>query len=207
MKKNLAFIFLTLIIYGCSDNKNKIVVEKILLFGDSLMSGYGLSEEYHLSAVLEKNLKAEGYNIEIINGSIAGDTSSDGLERIEEALSELNADLIILGLGANDMLRRIDTKQTEQNLAKIIKIIQDKKINIIIAGMVASPTNGYGYKKKFDKIFSNLAKKNDIPLIPFLLEGVALNSELNLSDGLHPNEKGILVISQTVKKSIFKLIK
>jgi len=206
MKKLLVFIFLTLIVYGCSDN-NKIAVKKILLFGDSLMSGYGLSEEHHLSIVLEENLKSEGYDIEVINGSVSGDTSLDGLDRIEEALSEYNVDLIILGLGANDMMRRINPQQTEQNLEKIIKIIQDKNINILLAGMVASPSNGLDYKKKFDEIFPNLAKKYELPLIPFLLDEVALKPELNLSDGIHPNDKGILVISKTVKKSILNLIK
>ena len=209
MKKFLKiffFSFLSLIIFGCSDNNKKITVEKILLFGDSLMSGYGLPEEHHLSVVLEDNLKSEGYNIEVINGSISGNTSLDGLDRIEETLSELDVDLIILGLGANDMLRKINPKQTEQNLEKMIKIIQDKNINIILAGMVASPSNGLGYKKKFDKAFPNLAKKYDIQLIPFLLDGVALKPELNLSDGMHPNEKGVLIISETIKKSVIKIL-
>ena len=209
MKKFLKiffFSFLSLIIFGCSDNNKKITVEKILLFGDSLMSGYGLPEEHHLSVVLEDNLKSEGYNIEVINGSISGNTSLDGLDRIKETLSELDVDLIILGLGANDMLRKINPKQTEQNLEKMIKIIQDKNINIILAGMVASPSNGLGYKKKFDKAFPNLAKKYDIQLIPFLLDGVALKPELNLSDGMHPNEKGVLIISETIKKSLIKIL-
>jgi len=200
------FSFLSLIIFGCNDNNKKITVEKILLFGDSLMSGYGLPEEHHLSVVLEDNLKSEGYNIEVINGSISGNTSLDGLDRIKETLSELDVDLIILGLGANDMLRKINPKQTEQNLEKMIKIIQDKNINIILAGMVASPSNGLGYKKKFDKAFPNLAKKYDIQLIPFLLHGVALKPELNLSDGMHPNEKGVLIISETIKKSVIKIL-
>ena len=209
MKKFLKiffFSFLSLIIFGCSDNNKKITVEKILLFGDSLMSGYGLPEEHHLSVVLEDNLKSEGYNIEVINESISGNTSLDGLDRIKETLSELDVDLIILGLGANDMLRKIKPKQTEQNLEKMIKIIQDKNINIILAGMVASPSNGLGYKKKFDKAFPNLAKKYDIQLIPFLLDGVALKPELNLSDGMHPNEKGVLIISETIKKSVIKIL-
>ena len=209
MKKFLKiffFSFLSLIIFGCSDNNKKITVEKILLFGDSLMSGYGLPEEHHLSFVLKDNLQLEGYNIEVINGSISGNTSLDGLDRIEETLSELDVDLIILGLGANDMLRKINPKETEKNLEKIIKIIQDKNINIILAGMVASISNGLGYKKKFDKVFPNLAKKYDIQLIPFLLDGVALKPELNLSDGMHPNEKGVLIISETIKKNVIKIL-
>ena len=170
------------------------------------MSGYGLPEEHHLTVVLEDNLKLVGYNIEVINGSISGNTSLDGLDRIKETLSELDVDLIILGLGANDMLRKINPKETEQNLEKMIKIIQDKNINIILAGMVASLSNGLGYKKEFDKVFPNLAKKYDIQLIPFLLDGVALKPEFNLSDGMHPNKKGVLIISETIKKSVIKIL-
>ena len=209
MKKLLGILvlgLLSIILTGCNEKSSKIKIEKVLLFGDSLMSGYGLSEEDHLSVVLEESLKSEGHNIEIINGSISGSTSLDGLDRIEETLSELDIDLVILGLGANDMLRKINPKQTEKNLEKIIKIIQDENVNIILAGMVASPANGLGYKKKFDKAFPNLAKKYDIQLIPFLLDGVALKPELNLSDGMHPNEKGVLIISETIKKSVIKIL-
>jgi len=133
-------------------------VKKILLFGDSLMSGYGLSEEYHLSAVLQENLKSEGYDIEVINGSISGDTSLDGLDRIEETLSEFDVDLIILGLGANDMLRRINPEQTEQNLEKIIKIIQNKKINISIKKKLLSKNGHYilGIENRLEQVIANL---------------------------------------------------
>ena len=205
MKKLLGILvlgLLSIILAGCNEKSSKIKIEKVLLFGDSLMSGYGLSEEDHLSVVLEEGLKSEGHNIEIINGSVSGSTSLDGLNRVEETLSELSIDLIVLGLGANDMLRRIKPKETKQNLEKIIKIIQDKNIKIILAGMVASTSYGLNYKKKFDKIFPDLSKKYDLQLIPFLLDGVALDPSLNQSDGIHPNEKGILIISETVKKSI-----
>ncbi len=166
------------------------------------MSGYGLPEEDHLSVVLEQSLRSEGYEIEIINGSVSGNTSLDGLYRVEENLSDTSIDLIIVGLGANDMLRRINPKETKKNLEKIIKIILNKNIKLILAGMVASPSNGLNYKKKFDRIFPDLSKKYDLPLIPFLLDGVALDPSLNQSDRIHPNEKGILIISETVKKSI-----
>ena len=168
------------------------------------MAGYGLPNEQHLSVVLEQNLRSEGYDIEVINGSVSGNTSLDGLNRIEETLSELGIDLIILGLGANDMLRKINSNETKKNLEKIIKIIQDKNIKIILAGMVASTSYGLNYKKKFDKIFPDLSKKYNLPLIPFLLDGVALNPNFNQSDGMHPNQKGTLIISETVKKSIIQ---
>ena len=205
MKKLLGIIILSLIsilLISCSEKKSEIKIEKVLLFGDSLMSGYGLPEDDHLSVVLEKKLKSEGYEIQIFNGSISGDTSLDGLDRIEGELSDANYDLIIVGLGANDMLRRINPDQTKQNLEDIINIIISNNIEIILAGMVASPTNGLSYKKKFDKIYPDLSKKFELELIPFLLKGVALNPSLNQADGIHPNEKGVLIISETLKKSI-----
>ena len=205
-KKNflrvLVFVLVAAIVVGCSEKKSQIKIEKVLLFGDSLMSGYGLPEEDHLSVVLEKSLKSEGYEIQIFNGSISGDTSLDGLDRIEDELSDVSYDLIIIGLGANDMLRRINPDQTKQNLEDIIKIITSNNIKIILAGMVASPTNGLSYKKKFDKIYPDLSKEYELELIPFLLKGVALNPSLNQADGIHPNEKGVLIISETIKKSI-----
>ena len=151
------------------------------------MAGYGLPNEHHLSMVLQENLRADGYNVEVINGSVSGSTSSGGLNRAEWTLSETNIDLIILGLGANDMLRGINPKETKTNLEKIIKIAQDKNIKVILAGMVAPTSHGLKYKKNFDKIYPNLSKQYNLPLIPFLLEGVALKPELNLSDGIHPN--------------------
>ena len=128
MKKLLGIMILSLIsilLISCSEKKSQIKIEKVLLFGDSLMSGYGLPEDDHLSVVLEKSLKSDKYEIQIFNGSISGDTSLDGLDRIEDELSDVSYDLIIIGLGANDMLRRINPNQTKQNLDKIINIILD----------------------------------------------------------------------------------
>ena len=205
MKKLLGIVILSLtsiLLISCGEKKSQIKLEKVLLFGDSLMSGYGLPEKDHLSVILEKSLKSEGYEIQVFNGSVSGDTSLDGLDRIEDELSGESYDLIIIGLGANDMLRRINPNQTKQNLDKIINIILDNNIKVILAGMVASPTNGLSYKKKFDKIYPDLSKKFELELIPFLLNGVALNPNFNQDDGLHPNEKGVLIIAETIKRSI-----
>ena len=185
---------------------NASAIEKVVLFGDSLMAGYGLPKEHHLSIVLEKNLKQAGLNIKVINGSVSGSTSSGGLNRVDWSLSEPGIDLMILGLGANDMLRGIKTSETEKNLEKIIEIAQSKRIDIILAGMLAPTSHGTEYKKKFDQIYLNLSKKYDLKLIPFLLEGVAFKPSLNLSDGIHPNKKGTEVISKILKKSILNYI-
>ncbi len=125
---------------------NASAIEKVVLFGDSLMAGYGLPKEQHLSIVLENNLKQAGLNIKVINGSVSGSTSSGGLNRADWSLSEPGIDLIILGLGANDMLRGIQPEETERNLEQIIKVAQNKKIKIILAGMVAPDTHGEKYK-------------------------------------------------------------
>ncbi len=190
---------------SCSKTNKLDDVNKILLFGDSLMSGYGLKENQALSIILENDLKEAGYNIKVINGSVSGDTSEDGLDKIEEYTSGNDVDLIVLGLGANDMLRRINPDETENNLSKIIEIIKTKNIKIILAGMKASPTNGLAYKKKFDDIFPKLAEEYDLNLIPFLLKKVALNPKFNQSDGIHPNYEGAKVISETIKESIINL--
>ncbi len=190
---------------SCSKTNELDDVNEILLFGDSLMSGYGLKENQALSIILENDLKEAGYNIKVVNGSVSGDTSEDGLDRIEEYTSDNDIDLIVLGLGANDMLRRINPDQTENNLRKIIEIVKTKNIKIILAGMKASPTNGLAYKKKFDDIFPKLAEEYDLNLIPFLLKEVALNPKFNQSDGVHPNYEGAKVISETIKESIINL--
>ena len=181
---------------------NASAIEKVLLFGDSLMSGYGLSQDDHLSLVLEDKFLQDGFDIDFINASVSGDTSSGGLNRAEWSLSEDEIDLVILGLGANDMLRGIQPNVTEKNLGQIIQIAKDKEIKVILAGMIAPTSHGFIYKKKFDSIFPKLSKKFEIPLIPFLLEGVALDPNLNQKDGIHPNKKGIIIISDTIKKSI-----
>ena len=181
---------------------NASAIEKVLLFGDSLMSGYGLSQDDHLSLVLEDKFLQDGFDIDFINASVSGDTSSGGLNRAEWSLSEDEIDLVILGLGANDMLRGIQPNVTEKNLGQIIQIAKDKDIKVILAGMIAPTSHGFIYKKKFDSIFPKLSKKFEIPLIPFLLEGVALDPNLNQKDGIHPNKKGVIIISDTIKKSI-----
>ena len=185
---------------------NANAIENVILFGDSLMAGYGLPQEKNLATLLQNNLKDTGYNLNIIDGSVSGSTSAGGLNRVEWSLSQPDIDLMILGLGANDMLRGISPIETEKNLEKIIKIAKQKNIEIILAGMIAPTTHGISYKKKFDEIYPNLAKKYELNLIPFLLEGVALKPDLNQDDGIHPNEKGSLVISNTLKKKIIDFL-
>jgi acyl-CoA thioesterase-1 len=196
--------FIIKIIVFCLVTIKVSAIEKVILFGDSLMAGYGLPKEQHLSVVLQKSLEKEGYDIEIVNGSVSGSTSAGGLNIAEWTLSESNIDLMILCLGANDMLRGINPKETKKNLDEIIKIAKNKKIKVIIAGMIAPTSYGFAYKKSFDKIFSELSKEYKLQLIPFLLKGVAQKPELNLSDGMHPNDQGTIIIGNTLKKAILE---
>ena len=126
----IKIIILCLVAFG-ANAENKVV-----LFGDSLMAGYGLNKEDHLSTVLQKNLNNNGLDVEVVNASVSGDTTAGGLNRINWTLSEKNIDILVLGLGANDMLRGIKPNETKENLEKIIKIIIDKNITIILTGMM-----------------------------------------------------------------------
>ena len=199
--------FIIKIIVLCLVSIKAYAIDKVLLFGDSVMAGYGLPSDQRLSVVLENDLKKSGHEIKVINGSVSGSTSSGGLNRVDWTLSEPDIDLMILGLGANDMLRGINPSETKKNLEKIILTAKDKNIEIVLAGMYAPTTHGINYKNDFDNIYTSLSKKYDLTLIPFLLEGVALNPELNQSDGMHPNYEGTLVVSKTIKETILEIKK
>ena len=199
--------FLFILIVGLNFIPTKVYCnQKIALFGDSLMSGYGLEQKFHLSTILEKNLKEKGFDINVINASVSGDTTSGGLNRLEWLLEKRDIDIVILCLGANDMLRGINPSLIKQNLNNILEILQERNITILLAGMLSQETLGNEYKNKFDRIYPELAKKFQISFLPFLLDGVALNAELNLNDGKHPNQKGIKIISKNLEKKLTNLL-
>ena len=175
-----------------------------MLFGDSLMAGYGLTQNYHLDKVLQK--KFQDQNIQFINASVSGDTTKGGLDRLDWSLND-KPDLVILGLGANDMLRGINPDITRENLDLMIQKIKNKNIKVILTGMLALQSYGRQFSKKFNSIYPDLAEKYNITLYPFLLEGVALKPELNLEDQKHPNAKGVEIIAEKIypiiKKELF----
>ena len=189
----------------CLAPVNLLAETRIVLYGDSLMAGYGLTQKHHLATVLENNLISKGLNVKVTNASVSGDTSAGGLNRLNWILSEEKFDLFILGLGANDMLRGISPEETEKNLEKIIQKVSEKNIDLILAGMIAPKTYGDDYKNKFDIIYKNLSTKYNLKLVPFLLKDVALNPDLNLADGMHPNEKGVIIVSKNLEKKILEI--
>ena len=199
--------FLFLMIIGINFIPTKVYCNlKIALFGDSLMSGYGLEKKFHLSTILEKNLKEKGFDINVINASVSGDTTSGGLNRLKWLIEKRDIDIIILCLGANDMLRGIKPSLIKKNLNKILEILQERNITILLAGMLSQEALGNEYKNKFDRIYPELAKEFQISFLPFLLDGVALNAELNLNDGKHPNQKGIKIISKNLEKKLTNIL-
>ena len=178
---------------------------KIILFGDSLMAGYGLDSADHLNLYLEKDLLSLNIQSSITNASVSGDTTSGGLNRLNWSLQD-DYDLFVLGLGANDMLRGIAPEITKTNLSKIIDTVLDKDIKLLLTGMKAPNSYGSDYQQSFNDIYPNLAEEFKISFYPFLLEGVALIPELNQSDGKHPNREGIQIISKNLANTIKSII-
>ena len=170
------------------------------------MAGYGLTKPDHLSEALKSELKNLNIESEIINGSVSGDTTKGGLNRINWTLED-KASLIILGLGANDMLRGIDPNEIKVNLNQIILKIKAKNVSIILAGFISPESYGKNYKEKFDNIYPSLAKEHNLILIPFLLQDVALNPKLNLEDGKHPNREGVKIMAKNLTPYVVKQLK
>ena len=176
----------------------------IIFFGDSITAGYGLSKDQAFPALIQQKLKT-GYTV--INAGSSGETSAGGLNRIDWILKK-PVDIFVLELGANDGLRGLPLDQTKKNLQQIIDKVRSKNpdVEIVIAGMMVPPNLGQEYTDEFRAIFPDLAKKNDAVLIPFLLEGVAGQSNLNLPDGIHPNVKGHEIVAGNVYKVIKEIL-
>jgi len=178
---------------------------RIVALGDSLSAGYLLPQKNAFPTVLERALRERGHKVEVSNAGVSGDTASGGLERLDWAVGD-GADLVIIELGANDMLRGVDPSITRKALATIITRLQAKKIPILLTGMVAAPGMGRDYEVKFNAIYGDLAREFGVALYPFFLEGVAGNPALLLSDGLHPNPQGVEVIVRGLLPSVEALL-
>jgi acyl-CoA thioesterase-1 len=178
---------------------------EILAFGDSLTAGLGLSASAAFPAQLQARLKSEGVDVKIVNAGVSGDTTTDGLARLDWALAD-KPDFVILALGANDALRGIDPKIVRANLDKMIDKIQASGAKILLLGMLAPANWGQQYEHEFDAIYPDLATAHGVPLYPFFLEGVAMNSALNQPDGIHPNERGVAVMVDHIAPLVAKMV-
>jgi len=166
---------------------------KLAILGDSLTAGFGVRPEEAIPVRLEAALKAAGRNVIVSNQGVSGDTSAGGLDRVDWMLGD-RPDIVLVELGANDALRGTDPATTEKNLAAIIERLKAANVTVWLAGMLAPRNFGPDYATAFDALYKKLADKYQVPLYPFILEGVAQDAAFNQADGLHPNPKGVEVV-------------
>ncbi|MFN7824472.1 MAG: arylesterase [Pseudobdellovibrionaceae bacterium] len=190
MKTSLFFILFPVLVWAQNPTP-----KKILALGDSLTEGYGVARERAYPALLEAKLKNVGFNWVVINSGISGSTTASAKGRLQWQLKN-KPDVIFLALGANDGLRGLKVADSEKNLSEAILLAQNSKVKIILAEMLMPPNYGETYRKEFQNMYSRLAKKHQIPLIPFFLKDIAGKPELNLPDGIHPNEKGYQIVAE-----------
>ncbi|CAN5421381.1 arylesterase [soil metagenome] len=215
----VSFIYLIAVCGGCAAAKKsqidansvnrplatpKVVANKpkIIAFGDSLTAGFGLAEKESYPYLLQEKLKADGYDYEVVNAGVSGDTSLGGLERSDWVLEQENAKILILELGANDLLRGVPVAKMKANLDAIIRKAKAKNIRVLFCGMLAPPTMGAQYQKDFMLAFPDLASEHKVAFLPFLLDNVAAKKELNQADGIHPNAEGERIMTDNVYKAL-----
>lgn len=219
----ISFIFLIGLATGCDSsaaklgnaNRNANVPmpqinsgkPKIIAFGDSLTAGFGLAEKESYPYLLQEKLRADGYDYEVVNAGVSGDTSAGGLERIEWSLEQENAQILILELGANDMLRGLSVAQMKKNLDSIIKKAKSKNITILLCGLFPPDAPVTKDQNAFAVAYRDLAKENNVAFLPFLLENIGGIKALNQADGIHPNFDGEKIMTENVYKSLQPLLK
>lgn len=178
----------------------------LLALGDSLTAGLGLAQSQAWPALLQSRLDAEGYRYRVVNAGVSGDTSAGGLARLDWQLAQKPA-LVVLELGANDGLRGLPVAHTRENLAQIITRCKAAGAQVVLAGMQVPPNMGADYSAGFRQMFPDLAAAHAVPLIPFVLEGVAGDAKLNQADGIHPTAEGQVILAETIWTHLRPLLK
>lgn len=178
---------------------------KVLFLGDSLTAGLGLVETQSYPGLLQKHIDDDGFNFEVVNAGVSGETSAGGLRRLGWALQE-DVRIVVVALGANDGLRGLSVSEMKQNLAQIIETARAKNVIVILAGMEAPPNYGAEYATAFRQAYRDLALEYRVTFIPFLLDNVAGQAALNQGDGIHPNAQGAAIVADTVWKVLKPLL-
>ena len=178
---------------------------KIVAFGDSLTAGFGLSESSSYPSLLQNKLKQDGFDYEVVNAGVSGDTSAGGVRRIDWAL-EGDVKVVIVELGANDILRGQPIQEMRKNLGLIIERCKAKGAKVLLAGMEAPTDTGNEYRRDVHEAFATVAREQNVALIPFFLQGVAAIDSLNQRDRIHPNEEGTKIVAETVYRSLRPLL-
>lgn len=179
--------------------------QTILFLGDSLTEGYQLSKEEAFPSLIETELKKNKPEIKVLNGGVSGATTASGLKRLDWYL-KAKPEFMVLALGANDGLRGLKIENTEKNLVLVIEKAQERKITVVLAGMKMPTNYGEPYRSQFENMYPRLAKKYNLKLVPFILEGVGGNPKLNLADGIHPNSEGHKIMAKTILKVLEPLL-
>lgn len=181
----------------------------IVAFGDSLYAGYGLDQKEGFAPELQAALTAAGKDVRVHNAGVSGDTTAAGLRRMDFVLDSLQRkpDLVILGLGGNDLLRGLKPADTRANMDAMVEKLKDRGIPVILTGMLAPPNLGAAFSKEFNVIYPALAKKYDVALYPFFLDGVVGHPDLFLPDGLHPTAEGIDIIVGKIAPQVLEVLK
>jgi acyl-CoA thioesterase I len=223
MKKGLIIITgLITLLSGCSDNKktadsnqnnsvtDSVAITKkktIVFFGNSLTAGYGLSPSQAFPAIIQKKIDSLGLPYQVVNAGVSGETSSGGNTRVDWILRQ-PVDIFILELGANDGLRGIPLTETRKSLQSIIDKVKSKypATKLIFAGMQVPPNMGQKYSTEFRNIYTELATKNAMTLVPFILEGVGGETHLNQEDGIHPTAEGHIIVAENLWRQLEKLL-
>lgn len=197
MKKFILILFLITLQFANAKN------DTILFLGDSLTEGLGVTKEDAFPKLVETMIQTElKKDVTVINGGVSGSTTSDGLDRLKWYIKK-KPSIVFLALGANDGLRGFDLKQSQKNLEEIIKYAQESNAKVLLAGMLIPPNYGPEYSENFRKMYEEIKDKYKLKSMPFLLDQVAGNKNLNQSDGIHPNEQG----HKTIAKNVFEFIK
>lgn len=170
---------------------------RVAFLGDSLTAGYGLEAEQAFPAIVGQLLAGEAMPIHVLNAGVSGDTTAGGLRRIDWVLRQ-KPDIVVIGLGGNDGLRALPPTESEENLRKIVQKSRDAGASVLLLGMLIPPNYGPEYVAQFREVYPRLAKELNVPLVPFLLEGVGGDPKLNLPDGIHPTAEGHQRIARTV---------
>ena len=179
---------------------------KVVALGDSITAGYGLSRDRAYPALIQELLEAAGYDFEVVNAGVSGDTTAGGVRRLDWVLDD-DVQILIIALGGNDGLRGLPVPEMKRNLSTIVERAREKGVAVVLAGMEAPPNQGDGYTSRFRETYLEIAREYDVALVPFLLEGVGGMAEYNQRDGIHPNERGQVLIAKQIWEILRPLLK
>ncbi len=178
---------------------------RVVFLGDSLTAGLGLSPSQSVPSLIQERLDEEGYAYEVVNAGVSGDTSAGGLRRLDWSLAG-DVRVLVIELGANDGLRGLPVGDLKKNLADVISTAQAREIKVLLAGMEAPPNYGASYTTDFREVYRELARTSGVKFMPFFLQDVAGNPELNQRDGMHPNPEGARIVERNVWRSLEPLL-